>query len=687
MTMSMPLPLALAMAISFIAFAASCGFGGFTVQLAGVALLAVAARGRLPVPRQTLVPAALVLGLVIFSTMPAPPLDNTLLLATGYAVGLFFELFTLLFLVRRNTPGETLMGVFLAMMVMLVAGSTTDIHPFAELLTAQGLLLGLGFRALGPPQAELRGRPPGPPPKTQGVLLAVAAYGAALVVGSVLAYSLYSSERFFNRLLLMADTRGYTYPTRASLREILDARNNDRVIARVFSSNPAPYLVARCYLRYDRAMWDATTADRDAPLVDDPRLTALFDGPLYALTDPPATSATSDRVDRVETSVDIIGTLFVPRDGLLLGAHASSIRRDLAGICYLPIDSGYSGFYEVFRGTVPRETADMPDDVRQKCLQVPDSVSSFIGPIVERATRGATTPMQTAQAVEQFLRTSYTYGRGYTLGPGEPLQGFLERRVPAHCELFATSMVMMLRAKGIPSRYITGFMVNERNEAGNYSVVREGNAHAWVEAWIPPLGWVQFDPTPPDGQPQAQRTSKWKQWLDVFLQAVQRLRNRIVRPNWRAMLAGLLKSVQRLGAWLLESPWRLGVLGLLLFFDVLRRTDTRGSRWLRGLWRRQPKAPTDGDPLERRLHESLARFDAVMARGGQPRPPEATLREFNQALRRDSRLPDEGVEVATAFLDTYESARYAARTPSEAQVAALEILCGELEAKTLPRSR
>lgn len=683
----MPLPLALAVALSFVAFSASCSFGGATVQLGLAALVAIAVRGRLPLPRQTLVPAALVLGLVIFSTMPAPPLDNTLLLATGYAVGLFFGLLTLLFLVRQNTPGEALLGVFLAMMLMLVAGSTTDVHPFAELLTAQGLLLGLGLRALNPSLAEVRGQPQERSAQLRGTLLAVVAYGIVIVFGAVLAYSLYSSERFFNRLLLMADTRGYSYPTRASLREILDARNNDRVIARVFSSNPAPYLVARCYLRYDRAMWEATTADRDAPRVDDPRLTPLFDGPLYALTDPSATSAASDRVDRVETSVDLTGTLFVPRDGHLLGASTSSLRRDLAGVCYLPIDSGYSGVYEIFRGAIPRESGDLPDDVRQKCLQVPDSVSSFIGPLVEEATRGATTPLQTAQSIEQRLRTSYTYGRGYPLGPGEPLQAFLERRVPAHCELFATSMVMMLRTKGIPSRYITGFMVNERNEAGNYSVVREGSAHAWVEAWIPPLGWVQFDPTPPDGQPQAQRTSAWKQWLDVLMQTVQRLRNHALRPNWRALLRGLLKSVQQLGAWLLESPWRLGVLGLLLLFDVLRRTDTRGSRWLRNLWRRRPTALANADPLERRLHGSLSRFDTLMARGGQPRPPEATLREFNQMLRRERRLPDDGLDLATAFLERYEKARYATPAPTVAQVEALENLCNELEAKPLEKSR
>jgi hypothetical protein len=58
-------------------------------------------------------------------------------------------------------------------------------------------------------------------------------------------------------------------------------------------------------------------------------------------------------------------------------------------------------------------------------------------------------------------------------------------------------MVVMLRAEGIPARYITGFLPGEYNDVGGDYIVRESDAHTWVEAYFPGYGWMTFDPTPP----------------------------------------------------------------------------------------------------------------------------------------------------------------------------------------------
>ena len=64
-----------------------------------------------------------------------------------------------------------------------------------------------------------------------------------------------------------------------------------------------------------------------------------------------------------------------------------------------------------------------------------------------------------------------------------------------HCEYFASSFAVMARSVGIPCRVVTGY------SPGDYSlngfVVRQKNAHAWVEVYFPYIGWVEFDPTPP----------------------------------------------------------------------------------------------------------------------------------------------------------------------------------------------
>ena len=90
---------------------------------------------------------------------------------------------------------------------------------------------------------------------------------------------------------------------------------------------------------------------------------------------------------------------------------------------------------------------------------------------------------------------------GYTLelprdSPQDPIADFLFVRKRGHCEYFASSMAIMLRTLGIPSRVVNGFRTTEFNDlTGNY-VIRASSAHSWVEAYFPNYGWISFDPTP-----------------------------------------------------------------------------------------------------------------------------------------------------------------------------------------------
>lgn len=70
------------------------------------------------------------------------------------------------------------------------------------------------------------------------------------------------------------------------------------------------------------------------------------------------------------------------------------------------------------------------------------------------------------------------------------------------CQHFATTMVVMLRLHGIPARYVEGYLPGERDASGE-ETIRRSAAHAWVEAWFPGFGWIDFDPTATVGQPLA----------------------------------------------------------------------------------------------------------------------------------------------------------------------------------------
>ena len=108
-------------------------------------------------------------------------------------------------------------------------------------------------------------------------------------------------------------------------------------------------------------------------------------------------------------------------------------------------------------------------------------------------------PLRIARAfVADLSRRPYDLDtRG--IDPSRPIASFLEG-APGHCEYFASAMVLGLRARGIPSRVVGGFLGADRATFGREYVVRESRAHMWVEAHIPGSGWTTFDPTPEEGR-------------------------------------------------------------------------------------------------------------------------------------------------------------------------------------------
>ncbi|MCH9647507.1 MAG: transglutaminaseTgpA domain-containing protein [Deltaproteobacteria bacterium] len=117
-----------------------------------------------------------------------------------------------------------------------------------------------------------------------------------------------------------------------------------------------------------------------------------------------------------------------------------------------------------------------------------------------------------ASRLESYLIQNYEFSLEFMGRTGaSPLEEFLFDNGQGHCELFASAMVMMLRSQGVPARLVTGFLGGELNGLTGYYVVRQSNAHAWVEAYLGvEKGWVVFDPTPPAGRPQA--TSQQISW-------------------------------------------------------------------------------------------------------------------------------------------------------------------------------
>ena len=124
----------------------------------------------------------------------------------------------------------------------------------------------------------------------------------------------------------------------------------------------------------------------------------------------------------------------------------------------------------------------------------------------QRLRRAATSPYDYVVRVNNHLRgADFAYTEVPPPFRGEaPLESFLVDTQRGYCQQFSGGMVLLLRMGGIPARVATGFSPGGLRTSSGEWVVRDTDAHAWVEAWFDGLGWVTFDPTPPQTPARSQ---------------------------------------------------------------------------------------------------------------------------------------------------------------------------------------
>jgi transglutaminase-like putative cysteine protease len=233
---------------------------------------------------------------------------------------------------------------------------------------------------------------------------------------------------------------------------------------------------------FDGETWSATaTAGEPPPSVE------RSDAPvrqryLFEPTAPP-----------ILVGVPRLEAISVPAEELQLAPSGTLLHR--GG----PQVHGYTAWSRLDRWTPLGETGASVEDPPPDALflHVPSSLQPWIAKLAAEATLGVEGDAARAAALMDLLSERYRYERVPSAPlPERPLESFLLQRRQGHCELFATSLALMLRSQGIPSRVINGFYGGEHNPVGGYWLVRHADAHAWVEAWLPERGWVSLDPTP-----------------------------------------------------------------------------------------------------------------------------------------------------------------------------------------------
>jgi transglutaminase-like putative cysteine protease len=297
---------------------------------------------------------------------------------------------------------------------------------------------------------------------------------------------------------------------------------------------------------------------------------------------------------------------------------------------------------------------DYPAWVRERYLQLPRGLPRRVVDLAHTATNGAPSAFDRAVALEGFLRDNFTYTTHVSNVPPDQdwVDYFLFESKQGYCDYFATAMVVMLRAEGVPSRVASGFAPGDFDPNSGVSIVRENHAHSWVEAYFPRYGWITFEPSsiraiPPRVEEAASTADVPPPASDVGGDA-----NLLTQDELDELLA-----IRDNAPPAVQQPYLLTWPGVLLLgFGALLMVLTLGAIVLTFAWRR---GLTSLAPYQRPYAElvKLGRWSGALRARPSDTPHEVAEHMGRQVPRANTAI--------TELTDAYVEATYAGRPPKD----------------------
>jgi transglutaminase-like putative cysteine protease len=329
----------------------------------------------------------------------------------------------------------------------------------------------------------------------------------------------------------------------------------------------------------------------------------------------------------------------------------------------------------------PPELRDVgaPDssDITDDDLSLPDRSRDLIERWSADVTRGEDNPLDKAIAIQDHLRDTSRYTYSLDLGEPlrddqgrllEPIENFYQTR-RGYCVQFATAMVMMARAQGIPARMAIGFLPGQLS--GQQYIVRASDAHSWPELYFQGYGWLRFEPTP------GARAGTPPPYAVLGADSGATRGGREVSES---ASAGATTAAQTTSATATAGPVVLQqsflesvgdaftvrnlVLVLAIVLGLLAAFAMPITAWLLRL-RRRRAAVTQQDLIEAEWEELTSHFGDL----GLTAPEGVTLRQLRERYVADGHLDEDNATAMRRVTTTLEKSRYdlpERTTPQEA---------------------